>query len=178
MYGYVTFLLFLSLFSSSPGELRQVLSGKYELKGSSESWRFLAGSLEAKYRYHCRHSHWVLICPLQGLCAPQSLSLTFSSKWSVFPESDWWGTLGSYAEIYSLGWPLRGAPTLCYPASRWGLSRDQRAYVSFISVHSSLSNWTLMALFPWHRRSQGQTVAELGCGVTSKLAWGQCTQTF
>lgn len=55
---------------------------------SSESWRFLAGSLEAKYRHHCHHSHWVLICPLQGLCAPQSVSLTFSSKWSVFPESD------------------------------------------------------------------------------------------
>ena len=101
--------------------------------------------------------HWVLICPLQGLCVPQSVSLTFSNKHPVFPEWDWWGSLGSSAEIYSLGWPLRGAPPLCYPASRWELPRDQHAVLASISVHSNLSNWALMALFPWHHRSQGQS---------------------
>lgn len=100
------FFLFISLFSSSPGELRQVLNGKYELKGSSEWWWFLAGSLETKSRYYLLHSHWVLICPLQGLCAPQSVSLTFSNKWSVF---SWVRLMG---QPWKLCWNLQPGLTI------------------------------------------------------------------
>ena len=44
---------------------------------------FLAGKLEVKYRCHLLYSYSVFISPLPELCAPQSLSKTFSGKMGI-----------------------------------------------------------------------------------------------
>lgn len=51
-------------------------------------------------------------------------------------------------------WLFRGVPTLCDLASRRGLHAEQHACLCSVFVHSYLSNWTLLAVFPCGPRSQ------------------------